>query len=93
DQNYKKIADDTYEFNGRFEIESVEEIMGIRFDEETEQLTIGGYVFNLFERLPIVGDKIDDENCIYEVTKMDGASIGAVKVTLLNSNDNEEEFD
>lgn len=93
DQNYKKIADDTYEFNGRFEIEAVEEIMGIRFDEETEQLTIGGYVFNLFERLPIVGDKIDDENCIYEVTKMDGASIGAVKVTLLNSNDNEEEFD
>ncbi|RAZ44969.1 hemolysin family protein [Campylobacter hyointestinalis] len=93
DQNYKKIADDTYEFNGRFEIESVEEIMGICFDEETEQLTIGGYVFNLFERLPIVGDKIDDENCIYEVTKMDGASIGAVKVTLLNSNDNEEEFD
>ncbi|KAB0611239.1 hemolysin family protein [Campylobacter hyointestinalis] len=92
DQNYKKIADDTYEFNGRFEIESVEEIMGICFDEETEQLTIGGYVFNLFERLPIVGDKIDDENCIYEVTKMDGASIGAVKVTLLNSNDNEEEF-
>lgn len=81
-QDYKKLSDDVFEFNGRFEIEAVEEIMDISFDEETEQLTIGGYVFNLFERLPIVGDKIDDENCIYEVTKMDGASIGAVKVTL-----------
>ena len=94
DQNYKKIADDTYEFNGRFEIESVEEIMGIRFDEETEQLTIGGYVFNLFERLPVVGDTIEDANCLYEVISMDGTSIGSIKVTLLNSkDDDEEEFD
>ena len=94
DQNYKKIADDTYEFNGRFELEGVEEIMRIRFDEETEQLTIGGYVFNLFERLPVVGDTIEDANCLYEVISMDGTSIGSIKVTLLNSkDDDEEEFD
>ncbi|MFW5618445.1 MAG: hemolysin family protein [Campylobacter hyointestinalis] len=89
-QDYKKLSDDVFEFNGRFEIEAVEEIMDISFDEETEQLTIGGYVFNLFERLPIVGDKIDDENCIYEVTKMDGASIGAVKVTLKTGSQTQE---
>lgn len=89
-QDYKKLSDDVFEFNGRFEIEAVEEIMDISFDEETEQLTIGGYVFNLFERLPIVGDKIDDENCIYEVTKMDGASIGAVKVTLKTDSQTQE---
>jgi CBS domain containing-hemolysin-like protein len=93
DQSYKKIADDMYEFNGRFELEGVEEIMGIRFDEETEQLTIGGYVFNLFERLPVVGDTIEDQNCLYEVIKMDGASIGALKVTLLSSSNDEEDFD
>lgn len=89
-QDYKKLSDDVFEFNGRFEIEAVEEIMDISFDEETEQLTIGGYVFNLFERLPIVGDKIDDENCIYEVTKMDGASIGTVKVTLKTGSQTQE---
>ena len=93
DQSYKKISDDMYEFNGRFELEGVEEIMGIRFDEETEQLTIGGYVFNLFERLPVVGDTIEDQNCLYEVIKMDGASIGALKVTLLSSSSDEEDFD
>ena len=93
DQSYKKIADDMYEFNGRFELEGVEEIMGIRFDEETEQLTIGGYVFNLFERLPVVGDTIEDQTCLYEVIKMDGASIGALKVTLLSSSSDEEDFD
>lgn len=79
---YKKLDDKSYEFKGRFEIESVEELMEIAFDDETEQLTIGGYVFNLLGRLPVVGDVIEDENCIYEVLKMDGTTIGSVKVSL-----------
>ncbi|MBO7369501.1 MAG: HlyC/CorC family transporter [Campylobacter sp.] len=72
---YKKLDDKSYEFKGRFDIESVEELMEIAFDDETEQLTIGGYVFNLLGRLPVVGDVIEDENCIYEVLKMDGKTI------------------
>lgn len=83
---YKKLDDKSYEFKGRFEIESVEELMEIAFDDETEQLTIGGYVFNLLGRLPVVGDVIEDENCIYEVLKMDGTTIGSVKVSLKNEN-------
>ncbi|AII14040.1 hypothetical membrane protein (DUF21 domain), possible TlyC family hemolysin [Campylobacter iguaniorum] len=89
-QNYKKLSASSYEFNGRYEIEGVEELMGITFDEETEQLTIGGYVFNLFERLPKVGDKIEDDNCTYEVVKMDGASINTVKATLKDELSQEE---
>lgn len=81
---YKKLDENSYEFKGRFEIESVEELMNIAFDDETEQLTIGGYVFNLLGRLPVVGDVIEDENCIYEVLKMDGTTIGSVKVSLKN---------
>lgn len=77
---YKKINENIYEFNGRFDIESVEELMGISFDDETEELTIGGYVFNLIGRLPVVGDRVEDDNCHYEVRKMDGTSILSVKV-------------
>ncbi|MFL1707408.1 hemolysin family protein [Campylobacter sp. MOP7] len=77
---YKKINENIYEFNGRFDIESVEELMGISFDDETEELTIGGYVFNLIGRLPVVGDRAEDDNCHYEVRKMDGTSILSVKV-------------
>ncbi|QKF91340.1 hemolysin family protein [Campylobacter sp. CCUG 57310] len=77
---YKKINENIYEFNGRFDIESVEELMGISFDDETEELTIGGYVFNLIGRLPVVGDRAEDNNCHYEVRKMDGTSILSVKV-------------
>ena len=62
-EQFKKINDEIYEFNGRFDIESVEELMGISFKDETEELTIGGYVFNLIGRLPVVGDRAEDENC------------------------------
>lgn len=78
--NFKKLSPDIFEFKGRCDIESVEELMDIEFDEELEQLTIGGYVFHLLGRLPVVGDKIDDDNCIYEVLKMDGTSIKTVKI-------------
>ena len=80
-QNFKCIDENTFEFRGRFEIEDVEEVMGIDFDKETEQLTIGGYVFNLFGSLPEIGDKISDENCDYEVLRMDGTRVSLVKVT------------
>ncbi|MBR8464694.1 HlyC/CorC family transporter [Campylobacter sp. faydin G-24] len=80
DPHFKKLSENVYEFNGRYDLESVEELLGISFDEETDQFTIGGYVFNLIGRLPVVGDKIEDENCYYEVRKMDGASILSLKV-------------
>lgn len=78
---FKNISEGVYEFSGRYEIEDVEEKMGITFDEDTEQLTIGGYVLNLLERLPIVGDKTEDENCLYEVIAMEGTSIKILRVT------------
>lgn len=79
--NYKKISDNVYEFQARVDLEVVEEVMGIVFEDDLEMQTIGGYVFNLFERLPNVGDKITDEICEYEVIKMNDTSIGILKVT------------
>lgn len=80
EDNYKKLADNIYEFQGRCDIEKVEELLLITYNEDLEQVTIGGYVFNLLGRLPVVGDRIEDELCYYEVKKMDGNSIERVKV-------------
>lgn len=80
EDNYKKLADNIYEFQGRCDIEKVEELLLITYDEDLKQVTIGGYVFNLLGRLPVVGDRIEDELCYYEVKKMDGNSIERVKV-------------
>ncbi|MCW1359762.1 hemolysin family protein [Campylobacter sp. US33a] len=87
--NYKKLADNIYEFQGRCTIESVEELLLISYDENLEQVTIGGYVFNLLGRLPIVGDRIEDDLCYYEVKKMNGNSIERVKVVKKTSQNQE----
>lgn len=84
DLDYKKLGDEIYEFNGRFEIEDIEELFDIKFDDDLEQLTIGGYVMSLFERLPAVGDKIEDVNFMYEITKMEQNSVKSVKLTKKN---------
>ena len=79
-EDYKKLSDDIYEFKGRYDIESVEELLNIVYPEDLDQVTIGGYVFNLLGRLPVVGDKAEDELCYYEVKRKDGNAIDKVKV-------------
>lgn len=54
--------------------------MGIEFQGELEQVTIGGYVFNLLGRLPMVGDTIKQEGIEFVVLEMDGARIKRLKV-------------
>lgn len=80
DENYKKLAENIFEFKGRCDIETVEELLIITYPEDLDQVTIGGYVFNLLGRLPVVGDRTEDELCHYEVKKMNGNAIDKVKV-------------
>ncbi len=78
-EDYHKIDEDTYSFDGMMDLERVADVLGITFEEDTEQVTIGGYVFNLLERMPVVGDVISDEFCEYEVLATEGARIVRLK--------------
>ncbi|MSN95913.1 HlyC/CorC family transporter [Campylobacter sp. FMV-PI01] len=79
--SFSKIADGVFEFVGRYDIEDVEKLLGIVYDEDTQEITIGGYVFNLLGRLPNVGDIVEDDECIYEVMAIDGRAVSLVKVS------------
>lgn len=78
-EDYHKIDENTYSFDGMLDLERVADVLGISFEEDTEQVTIGGYVFNLLERMPVVGDVISDEFCEYEVLATEGARIVRIK--------------
>ncbi len=64
------IDDGTYEFDGMVNLEKIEEIMQVVFDESEQSITIGGRVFNLIGRLPEVGDIADDGICRYEILEI-----------------------
>ena len=80
DEEVSQINEQTYKMSGMLDMESAEEKLGIHFSNEHEQVSLGGYVFTLFGRLPVVGDTLEDEKCIFEVLEMDGARIKELKV-------------
>lgn len=90
-EEVSQINDKTYKISGMLDLESVEEELGVKFDDEHEQVTLGGYVFNLLGRLPVVGDVIEDEFCTFEVLEMDGARINELKVIKKDITQEEEE--
>ena len=79
-EDFKKIDENIYDFNGRCDIELVENELDISFIDNLEQITIGGYVFNLFGRLPENGDKIEDELCFYEIKQMNKNTIDKIRI-------------
>lgn len=75
---FEQIDENTYDFDGMTQAEDAFEKLDGDM-EEPEQVTIGGYIFNLFGRLPQEGETISDDFCTYEVLKMDGARIKKVR--------------
>lgn len=79
----KCIDEKTYEFDGVYLVEDAYEEMGLPY-HELEESTMGGYLFNLLGEEPNVGDKAEDENCIYEVLSVDNMRITRLRATLKN---------
>lgn len=79
----KKIDDKSYEVDGKLELERIEELFSFDYEEDFMQVTIGGYVLNLFGDMPSAGDKISDALCQYEVLSIDENRIKRLKITLL----------
>ena len=69
-ETIKKIDENKYELDGMVNIEKVEEILDIRFEETEISVTIGGRIFNLIGRLPVVGETIEDKYCTYKILEV-----------------------
>ncbi|MFV0481803.1 MAG: hemolysin family protein [Campylobacteraceae bacterium] len=81
-EEYVKIDDNTYEFDGMLDMESVCEILDYKLDDSDEILTIGGFVFNELGRLPEVDDVINAGPFTFKVLEIDGNRIQKVLCTV-----------
>jgi len=73
-------SDGSFEFDGKVLVDEVSEMMNIHI-EDSDSDTIGGYIFGLLGRTPIVGDTVDAYGYTFEVIKMQGYRISRIKVT------------
>lgn len=79
----KKIEEGIYEIDGMLDIDSASEILGLELEDSVEQVTIGGYVFNLLGKEPVIGDSVVDNNFTFEVLEIDGMRIKKIKAIKL----------
>lgn len=70
--------DGTFDFDGKVLVDEVEYAMDVDFDEPEED-TIGGYIFGMLERTPVVGDTVELSGYVFTVTEMQGYRIARLK--------------
>lgn len=73
------LAPNKIALSGRYEVDELNERLDLDFPEE-EFKTIGGFVFGLVGREPLVGDTVHFEDLTLSVLKMDGRRIDKVQI-------------
>lgn len=92
-QDIKEIDSHTFEVDGMLDLDTISEQIQIVFSDDIEQVTIGGYVFNLLGKEPLVGDSVVEGDFAYEILEIDGMRIKKLKITRLKDEEVEENGD
>lgn len=83
----RRISDDTYEFSGRMEIETLNENYHLDIPEDDDYQTLAGYILNSLGSIPRQGDEHTIGSLRFTVLKKTATRLELVKVTQLKSED------
>ena len=78
------ISDDEYIFSARMDLDDINTIMSTDLPTD-ESDTLGGLVYNLLGRVPVIGDSVDINDLYLTVLEVNGRRIGPVKVQRVKS--------
>lgn len=76
-----KVEDQVYIVEARTSIDDVNEKIGLKIDEDDFE-TIGGYVFELFGRIPAEKESVEDLQAVFTVESIDGHKINQLKLVV-----------
>ncbi len=88
EEDILKIGENTYRCEGRVNIEDLNEQLSINLPDSDFD-TLGGFVFDLFGKIPVKYEKVSYSNIDFIVQDMDGHKIKTVKL-VIKGNDIEE---
>ena len=86
-------GDDNVLFPGELRPDELLDRTGIRVPEGDVYDTVGGFLMNELERIPVVGDEVEIEDGTLAVQRMDGRRVDRVKFTpkpMPHADDDEE---
>lgn len=82
---------ETWLVDGAIHIDDLAEEVPIRFDEEAEYDTLAGFVLMTLGRMPAPGDKIQTEQAVFEVERLEGNRVADIRIRLLLPEEKEVE--
>ncbi len=78
-----KVTDNMYEIDARTLLEDLEEALKIDFSNYKGEIdTLGGLIYNLFDRVPSIGEQKVLDDITYIVTNTEGTKIKNIKIKL-----------
>lgn len=83
EEEITKISPGVYICDARMLLADLNEALGISISAEVSD-TIGGFVFNLFGKIPKVKEKIDQNGIEFKIEVMEGRKIKKVRIDLKN---------
>jgi len=78
----QQVSPDEFIFSARMDLDDINDIMSTNLPTEDAD-TLGGLVYNLLGRVPLVGDGVDVEDLHLTVLDVDGRRIGRVRAQRL----------
>lgn len=74
-------ADDSVVFNASLRPDELLDRTGVRVPDEDEYDTVGGYVIDRLDRLPVLGDEVGIAQGVLRVERVDGARVDRLRYT------------
>ena len=81
----EQLDENTYLFSAEMDIDEINQKYKLNLPRHEDFESLGGYVLELFGRIPRTGETVKDENYRYIVTKADHNRIEEIKVQRLES--------
>ncbi len=75
-----KIAENEYLVDGATPLHDIEEAFGVRFDQQSDAATLGGYLVDSWQEIPAEGTEWEFENLRFSVLKVEKFRVSQVKV-------------
>jgi CBS domain containing-hemolysin-like protein len=80
EEEIRKIGEHTYLVEARCSIEDLNEELDLKLNEEDFE-TLGGFVFELFGRIPLNGEEVEYEDLKFKVENIEGHKINTIEIT------------
>ncbi|SDD48425.1 hemolysin family protein [Auraticoccus monumenti] len=74
-------GDDSIVFNASLRPDELLDRTGVRVPDEDEYDTVGGYVIDQLDRLPVLGDEVSITQGVLRVERVDGARVDRLRYT------------